>query len=154
MKKTIFILFFFLFIVGSNLFFAQVRINFIRYKQIEYNSYLSKWDSWPTNWSESGAYAIVENIYDETYNVSIFGYDDSFLASSMCTFDSKTSTTKRDSQDLPYLNCYTDDEGDQVWTNVVSLESLVQDANGWAEDEAQLYLWIFSGETPFAFVFE
>lgn len=77
MKKTIFILFF-LFNVGSNFFFSQVRINFIRYKQIEYNSYLSEWDSWPTDWSESGAYAIVENIYDETYNVSIYGYDDSF----------------------------------------------------------------------------
>lgn len=154
MKKPILILLYMLFFSCLLSIAQDVRINFIRFKQIEYNNYLREWQSWPVAWNESGAYAIIENIYDDMYNVSIYGNDDSFLVSSTCTFDAETTDKKRDGQELPYLNCYTDTEGDQVWTNVVSLQSLVEDVNGWTQDDAQLYLWIFSAEKPFAFVFE
>jgi hypothetical protein len=152
-KLSILLALLFVFLVSiSNA--QSVKINFVRYKQIQFNTYLSEWENWPTAWNESGAYAIIRNIYDGMYEVSIYSYDDSFLVSSTCTFDSNVTTKKRDSQDLPYLNCYSDTEGDQVWTNVVSLKSLTEDVTGWKQDGAQLYLWIFSAETPFSFVFE
>lgn len=40
------------------------------------------------------------------------------------------------------------------WTNVVSLGSLLENVEGWEQADAQLYLWVFSGDQPFAFVFE
>lgn len=132
----------------------SVRINFIKFKQVEYSTNRGVWEPWPSEWDESGAYAIIENLYGETYDVSIYGYDDSFLVSSICTFDPTVTSKKRDSSELPYLNCYSDDEGDQIWTNVVSLGSLMENVEGWEQDDAQLYLWVFSGTKPFAFVFE
>ena len=55
---------------------------------------------------------------------------------------------------MPYLNCYVDSDGNQVWTNVVSLESLLNNVKGWEKEDAQLYLWIFNLETPYAIVLE
>jgi len=153
--KNLFVFLALLFIFFSSTSIAQeVKIKFVRYKQIEYYSYLGEWQDWPSEWDESGAYALIQNIYDDVYEVSIYSYDDSFIISSTCTFDSDVTIKKRDSQDLPYLNCYSDPEGDQVWTNVVSLKSLLEDPNGWKKDGAQLYLWIFNVDTPFSFVFE
>jgi len=155
MKVAFTLFFLFLFIFLSNTFDAQsVRINFIRYKQIEYNAYSSSWDPWPSAWDESGAHAIIQHIYDDMYKVSIYGYDDDLLATTTCTFDSEVSRKKRISQDDPYLNCYSDSNGDQIWTSVVSLQSLIENVEGWKQDNAQLYLWVFSADTPFAFVLE
>jgi hypothetical protein len=52
------------------------------------------------------------------------------------------------------LNCYTDREGDQIWTNVVSLDSLLGDVKSWSQDGAALYLWVFGSSSSFAFIFE
>ena len=154
MKKIILTIVVFFVLFVETIHAQSVRINFIKYKQIEFSMYTDEWDSWPSDWDESGAYAIIENLFDETYDVSIYGNDDSFLVSSICTFDPTVTSKKRDSSELPYLNCYSDDEGDQVWTNVVSLGSLLENVEGWEQDDAQLYLWVFSGDQPFAFVFE
>jgi hypothetical protein len=153
--KAILSIFLFLFILITNTSLAQsVRINFIRYKQIEYNVYSQKWESWPNAWNQSGAHAIIQHIYDDMYKVSVYGYDGDLIASTTCTFDSDVSAKKRISQDDPYLNCYSDSNGDQIWTSVVSLQSLIDNVEGWKQDNAQLYLWVFSTDTPFAFVLE
>jgi hypothetical protein len=154
MKKIFVILVLFCILRSESTIAQSVRVNFIRYQQIEYNYYSGKWQSWPNAWNESGAYAIIKKIYGETYRVSIYKYDGSFIVSSTCTFDSYVTSQKRNSQNLPYLNCYKDPENDQVWTNVVSLESLLENVKGWKRDGAQLYLWIFNTSKPFAFLFE
>lgn len=154
MKKLllIFVIFFSLNIQSS---FAQsVRINFIRYKQIEYNNYLKEWEEWPDEWNESGAYAIIKKIHGETYKVSLYSYNDEFLAASTCTFDPEFTYQKRKSQNLKYLNCYTDKEDNQIWTNIVSLESLIQNNKNWEQDDADMYFWIFNITNPIAFVME
>jgi hypothetical protein len=43
---------------------------------------------------------------------------------------------------------------DQVWTNVVSLEFLLNNVKGWEQEDAQLYLWIFDSETPYVILLE
>ena len=140
-------------ILGMGSTVAQsVRLNFIRYKMTEFHH--GSWDEWPTKWNNSGAYAIVSNVYNETYKVSVYSYDDEHLVTSVCTFDSKTTREKRSSQDLPYLNCYTDPDGDQIWTNIVSLESLLKNVKNWEQDDAALYLWIFSSDPPIGIVCE
>jgi hypothetical protein len=154
MKNFTKVLVLFIVLFSQTAFAQSVRINFIRYKQIDYLTYIEEWEDWPSEWSESGAYAIVKKLYGETYSVTIYGNDDSYIISSKCTFDSSVTGKKRVSSELPYLNCYSDAEGDQVWTNVVSLGSLVNDVTGWKQDDAQLYLWILSADEPFAFVFE
>ena len=147
-------LFFALFcILGMGSVIAQsVRLNFIRYKMTEFHH--GEWDDWPVKWNTSGAYAIISNVYNETYKVSVYSYDDEHLVTSVCTFDSKTTGEKRKSQDLPYLNCYTDPDGDQIWTNTVSLESLLKNVKSWEQDDAALYLWIFSSDPPIGIVCE
>lgn len=154
MKNVFLLMFLFLFLGQGNIMAQSVKINFIRYKTIKYNNYQNTWESWPVAWDESGASAIIKKIYGETYKVSIYNYKGEFVVSSTCTFDSNTTAKKRSAQDLPYLNCYSDSDGDQVWTNVVSLESLLKNVKGWKQEDAQLYLWIFSSETPYAFVLE
>lgn len=153
MKKHWLFLILFILIASTSI-FSQVKINFIRYKQIEFNNYTSKWQEWPSTWSSSGAYAVIESFYDDTYIVSIYTTNDELLVSSTCTFDSDQTTIKRNSEDLQYLNCYSDYEGDQIWTNVVSLQSLLENVDDWRQDGAQLYLWVFSATIPFAFVLE
>lgn len=154
MKKII-VLVVLLSILGIGSVTAQsVRVNFVRFKQVEYNQYLREWQSWPSRWNESGAYAVIRKVYGDTYRVSVYRYDDTFIVSSTCTFNSYLTSQKRQSQNLRYLNCYTDEEDDQVWTNVVSLQSLLENVRDWTQDGAQLYLWILNTSTPFAFVFE
>ena len=155
MKNVFLILFLFLFLGQGNIIAQSVKINFIRYKTIYFNNYQNEWDPWPVAWDESGASGIIKKIYGETYKVSIYNYKGDFVVSSTCTFDSKTTAEKRKAQpDLPYLNCYVDSDGDQVWTNVVSLESLLNNVKGWGQEDAQLYLWIFNSETPYAILLE
>ena len=155
MKNVFLILFLFLFLGQGNIIAQSVKINFIRYQTIYFNNYQNEWDPWPVAWDESGASAIIKKIYGETYKVSIYNYKGDFVVSSTCTFDSKTTAEKRKAQpDLPYLNCYVDSDGDQVWTNVVSLESLLNNVKGWGQEDAQLYLWIFNSETPYAILLE
>ena len=154
MKNVFLILFLFLFLGQGNISAQSVKINFIRYKTISYNNYQNAWDPWPVAWDESGASAIIQKIYGETYKVSIYDYKGDFLASSTCTFDSNTSAKKRKANDLPYLNCYVDSNGDQIWTNVVSLESLLNDVKGWGQENAQLYLWILDSEPSVALLLE
>lgn len=154
MKSILSLLLFLVFFSINYVYSQSVRINFIRYKQIEYNIYSEKWEPWPSTWNESGAHAIIKHIYDDMYKVSIYGYDDDLIASTTCSFDAEVSRKKRISQDDPYLNCYKDANGDQIWTSVVSLQSLIDNVEGWKQDDAQLYLWVFSTETPFAFVLE
>jgi len=144
-------------IIGSERVIAQgVKINFIRFKAISYNSYYSQWDKWPVKWSSSSAYAIISSVYDNTYKVAVYGNTGQHIVTSICTFDSQVTNQKRRSEGLPYLNCYTDQEGDQIWTNNVSLESLLGDVKSWKHDGAALYLWVFksSSSSSFAFVFE
>ncbi|RDB07523.1 hypothetical protein [Runella aurantiaca] len=154
MKKLFLVLVLFCF-VGSKTAIAQgVRVNFIRYKMINYNSYYSQWDKWPVKWTSSAAYAIISSVYDNTYKVSVYSNAGEHIVTSVCTFNSQLSSQKRRSEGLPNLNCYTDREGDQIWTNVVSLNSLLGDVTSWKEEGAALYLWVFRSSSSFAFVFE
>jgi len=150
LKKTLLVLVLFSVFGIGNMFAQSVKINFIRYKMIEYSN--GKWENWPTKWSSSSAYAIISSVYDDTYKVAIYSYDGEHLITSICTFDPKTTKEKRKSQDLPYLNCYADRDGDQIWTNSVSLESLLEDVKDWEDEDAALYLWVFSED--FGMVFE
>jgi len=152
MKKVLLILVLFCILGNENTIAQAVRVNFIRYKTIEYK--YGKWESWPVRWNESGAYAIINRVYNETYKVSVYTYDHQHLVTSICTFDSKTTSEKRKSQNLPYLNCYTDPEGDQIWTNIVSLKSLLENVKSWEQDGAALYLWIFSSSPSIGIVCE
>lgn len=152
--KRLFLVMVLLCITGSKIAIAQsVKINFIRYKMANYNTYYNQWDKWPVKWTSSKAYAIISSVYDNTYKVSVYSYDDQHIVTSICTFNSQITSQKRKSEGLQYLNCYTDREGDQIWTNVVSLESLLGNVKNWEQDGAALYLWVF-GSSSFAFVFE
>ncbi len=154
MKKLTTLLFLFFFLVEGITYAQSVRIDFIRYKQINYDIYNKEWQPWPVAWDESGAYAIIGSIYEDMYTVSLYGYDNSLIVTTTVTFDPEVSAKKRKSQSNSYLNCYTDSNEDQIWTNVVSLQSLIDNVNGWKQDNAQLYLWVFSVDQPYAFVLE
>ncbi|WP_345268844.1 hypothetical protein [Nibrella viscosa] len=153
MKKLIFALVIFFAFISETTSAQSVRVNFIRYKTIKYNTYSSSWERWPVKWTSSAAYAIISSVYDNTYKVSVYGYDGQHVVTSVCTFNSQVTSEKRRTQGSPYLNVYTDKEGDQIWTNVVSLESLLGNVKSWSQEGASLYLWVY-GSSTFAFVFE
>ncbi len=154
MKTLFFVLVLFCFVGSENAIAQGVRVNFTRYKTIGYNSYYRQWDQWPVKWTSSAAYAIISSVYDNTYKVSVYSNAGQHIVTSVCTYNSQISVQKRRSEGLPYLNCYVDREGDQIWTNMVSLESLLGDVGSWRKDGAALYLWIFNSSSSFAFGFE
>lgn len=140
-------------IIGVGTTIAQsVRIDFYRYKTISY--YNGEWESWPVKWNTSGAYAIISNVYDDTYKVSVYKYNGELLVTSVCTFSSKTTSEKRRTENQPYLNCYVDSDGDQIWTDIVSLESLLENVKTWEQEDAALYIWVFSADTPLGIICE
>lgn len=122
------------------------------YKQIFYID--GQWGKWPGYWtsykSEGRSNPVIrittisEGSSGDFYRLQLF-IDRNVEADFYVAYDPVQTAQKRRDWDDQYVNCYKDENGDYVYTQNVSLQSLAKDPSAWADNEnATLYLWVFS----------
>jgi hypothetical protein len=133
-----------------NIGFSQ-KIRFTAAKYIEYHPAFQEWDDWPEDWTYFNdnttgrlTMAISEAVRGKIYHVTMYKdgspYFDMYL-----TYDAVKSAEKRRQWNDEYVNCYVDDDGDYLYAQKVSLQSLAEDTRPWAtNEESKIYFWVFS----------
>lgn len=138
--------------VGIMITDAQVRIALTSYKQIEMNN--NKWQDWPNTWtsyaSEGRSNPEVElSVLEPTlgfHNLKLF-IDGAMVAEFRLIFDPEKSAEMRTKWNDKYVNCYTDENGDYVYFQGLSLEGLIKNVNGWASNSnSKIYMWMPSNK--------
>jgi len=129
------------------------RIVATSYKQI--NKTNGEWGDWPSYWtsykSEGRSNPVIkittisEGSDGDFYNLKMY-IDDKVQADFNVKYDPDKSSKMRKEWDDDYVNCYREMNGsDYVFTEKVSLKSLVEDNDAWASNEdAKLYLMVYS----------
>ena len=152
MKKNILL---FLLIVSSAFYSLNAQSSQIiatSYKQIYYIN--GKWGNWPNHWttysSEGRSNPVIrittisEGSSGDIYRLQMF-INGTVEADFYVSYDSAITAKKRKDWNDQYVNCYKDENGDYVYTQNVSLQSLAKDNSAWAKNEdATLYIWVFS----------
>ena len=150
MKKLT--LFLFLAISVSQVAFAQSgRIRCIAYKEIHYSG---AWEKWPDYWTTYASEGRTEPTLQITtaevlesgniYRVQLINNGD-VQSDFYVLFDSGKTTSIRSDWDKDDVNCYIDKNGDYIFTEGVSLESLAKDSTVWAVNkDSQMYFMIYS----------
>lgn len=124
-------------------------IKFTGKKYIEYHPDYAEWDVWPDEWQTVDTEAdfkmtIMPLVKGKIYKVIIYNYGEN-IASMTLHYDSNLSEQKRKEWGDKYVNCYKDDNGDCLYAQKVSLESLSEDNSTWATNsESMIYFWVFS----------
>ena len=122
------------------------------YKQVFKTN--GQWEAWPDNWtsyeSEGQSDPIIrittisEGNSGDVYRLQFF-VDGKVEADFNVQYDPQKSEELRNEWNQEYVNCYMDENGDYVYTEEVSLESLARDNTAWSENEdSKLYLMIYS----------
>ncbi len=150
MRKTVFLIF--IFIASHSVYAQSSQIIATAYKQVFWLN--DKWGKWPSYWTSYNSEGrsnpvirittITEGNSGDIYRLQMF-IEGKVEADFYVTYDSETTAIKRREWADKYINCYKDVNGDYVYTQNVSLQSLANDPSAWANNEnAILYLWIFS----------
>ncbi|WP_025667374.1 hypothetical protein [Aquimarina megaterium] len=152
MRKSIFLFLVFISIASYSLYAQSSQIVATAYKQVFWID--GKWGEWPSYWtsykSEGRSNPIIrittinEGSSGDIYRLQMF-IEGTVKADFYVAYDPKISTKKRRDWNDKYINCYKDVNGDYVYTQNVSLQSLAKNSSAWANNEnAKLYLWVFS----------
>jgi hypothetical protein len=152
MRKTVFLFLFFISFASYSMYAQSSQIVATAYKQVYWMN--GKWGEWPDYWtsykSEGRSNPVIrittitEGSSGDIYRLQMF-IEGKVEADFYVTYDSETTAKKRSEWDDKYVNCYKDVNGDYIYTQNVSLQSLANDSSAWADNEnAILYLWIFS----------
>ncbi|HHP7240120.1 MAG TPA: hypothetical protein ACFCUD_00520 [Cyclobacteriaceae bacterium] len=145
------ILFAFLFISFSGV-SQSSEIICTAYKQIVKTG--GVWGQWPDHWttyeSERRSDPVIrvttlsEGPQGDFYRLQMF-IDGIVQADFNVAYDPEVTTQIRGEWNDQYVNCYADENGDYVYTQVVSLQGLAQDPQLWGDNEnALLYLMVYS----------
>lgn len=147
MKKKILLLFTIALLSFENA--SAQAIIFTAKKYIEYHPEYAEWDEWPDEWTSIDAESdlkmtITSLVKGKIYKVIFYNYGEE-LASITVRYDAALSEKKRVEWDDKYVNCYTDDNGDYLYAQKVSLQSLLDDNSTWAtNEESMIYFWFLS----------
>lgn len=124
-------------------------IVFTAKKFIEYHPEYAEWDEWPDEWTSVGRdqdfkMTITPVVKGKIYRVEIYNEGEE-IAEMTLRYDATRSEEKRIEWDDEYVNCYKDENGDYLYAQKVSLESLSIDNSTWASNkESKIYFWVFS----------
>lgn len=124
-------------------------IVFTAKKFIEYHPEYAEWDKWPDEWTSVGQdqdfkMTITPVVKGKIYRVEIYNEGEE-IAEMTLRYDATLSEEKRIEWDDEYVNCYKDENGDYLYAQKVSLESLSIDNSTWASNkESKIYFWMFS----------
>lgn len=140
----LFVLFFF---AVQNI--SAQAIIFTGKKYIEYHPDYAEWDEWPDEWTAIDQdldfkMLITPVVKGKIYKVEIYG-DGEAITEMTLRYDATLSEEKRIEWDDEYVNCYKDENGDYLYAQKVSLETLSIDNSTWASNkESKIYFWVFS----------
>ena len=109
------------------------------------------WEKWPTYWTTYQSEGRSKPIFRITrirknsyYRIQMF-INNKEKSDFYVRYDAQYTSQKRKNWGEEYVNCHRDHYGDYIYTQKVSLNSLVNDPHAWASNkDSKLYIWVFS----------
>lgn len=128
----------------------STRITAIEYKLLVRTG--GTWGRWSEQWKSYASEGrtnpsiriteVISGSAGHVYRLQLV-IDGSETASFLVVYDPQKTREIRDQWGDRYVNCYKADNGDYVFTQKVSLESLVKDNSAWSSDENALLYFMF-----------
>ena len=144
MKKIFLVLLLFIGL-GISVFSQTCTITCTSYKENFYHN--SSWVGWSNYWTDFDYYdkpsIRITNAEDGYYRLKYI-VDGEVIMDYFVVYDDAKTKKIRNSWNNQNVYCYIDADGDHVFTENVSLNSLTKNPDGWKKSNANFYLWSYS----------